>query len=260
MARQQPALAIEGSYTGYILRVLAPVIAAVKSIVLPALPRLVEQPRADARFDTAEEAKRIFDGIRFSTQGVTAEERIAGPVRDVGRRTSEWQGEQLERQVVSAVGVAVPINDPVIGQQLRNWTTENVALVKSVPGDMLDELERMVMNGVTTGQRWETVAESIEQRFEITERRAALIARDQVGKFYGSVQKARQESMGVTSYVWRTSLDERVRPEHAAREGKVFRWDDPPEDGPPGMAINCRCTAEPQLETLLDELEAAEAA
>jgi uncharacterized protein with gpF-like domain len=36
-----------------------------------------------------------------------------------------------------------------------------------------------------------------------------------------------------------------VRRAHAVYDDQVFRWDDPPEDGHPGQAINCRCRAEP---------------
>ena len=46
-------------------------------------------------------------------------------------------------------------------------------------------------------------------------------------------------------YIWRTQGDDRVRSEHAARKGEVFDFDDPPEDGNPGEAENCRCWAEP---------------
>jgi hypothetical protein len=46
-------------------------------------------------------------------------------------------------------------------------------------------------------------------------------------------------------YIWRTVRDAHVRPAHAAREGKVFRWSNPPQGGNPGEAPNCRCWAEP---------------
>lgn len=38
--------------------------------------------------------------------------------------------------------------------------------------------------------------------------------------------------------------DGKVRSSHADRDGKTFSWDDPPEGGHPGEALNCRCTAE----------------
>jgi len=47
-------------------------------------------------------------------------------------------------------------------------------------------------------------------------------------------------------YTWRTVGDDRVRPEHAARDGKIFDWSNPPDGGHPGEAENCRCWAESQ--------------
>jgi len=56
-----------------------------------------------------------------------------------------------------------------------------------------------------------------------------------------SVKQARP----TTRYIWRTRNDGKVRSSHAAREGLVFSWDDPPVGGHPGEDYNCRCTAEP---------------
>lgn len=43
-------------------------------------------------------------------------------------------------------------------------------------------------------------------------------------------------------YRWRTKGDDRVRPEHRARHGRLFSWDEPPEGGHPGVDYGCRCT------------------
>mgnify|MGYP002843241913 CR=1 FL=1 len=48
-----------------------------------------------------------------------------------------------------------------------------------------------------------------------------------------------------THYIWRTVGDDKVREEHAAREDKVFAYDNPPEGGNPGEDYNCCCWAEP---------------
>ena len=45
-------------------------------------------------------------------------------------------------------------------------------------------------------------------------------------------------------YIWRTRGDGKVRPEHAANNGKIFSWDNPPSTGHPGEAYGCRCWAE----------------
>ena len=49
----------------------------------------------------------------------------------------------------------------------------------------------------------------------------------------------------IGQYIWRTVGDLGVRKGHAARNGKTFSWDDPPEGGHPGEEYNCRCWAEP---------------
>ena len=46
-------------------------------------------------------------------------------------------------------------------------------------------------------------------------------------------------------YIWRTRWDDKVRSEHARRDGEVFSWDNPPSGGHPGEDHNCRCWAEP---------------
>ena len=45
-------------------------------------------------------------------------------------------------------------------------------------------------------------------------------------------------------YIWRTHRDDKVRPEHAVREGLIFSFSNPPHDGNPGEQNNCRCWAE----------------
>ncbi|WP_316354981.1 phage minor head protein [Devosia sp.] len=46
-------------------------------------------------------------------------------------------------------------------------------------------------------------------------------------------------------YTWRTTGDHKVRTAHAALNGRVFSWANPPEHGHPGTEPNCRCWPEP---------------
>lgn len=56
-----------------------------------------------------------------------------------------------------------------------------------------------------------------------------------------------KQEQSTTHYIWRTRRDGKVRPSHAANDGQVFSWEDPPDTGHPGDAPGCRCTAEPYL-------------
>ncbi len=65
---------------------------------------------------------------------------------------------------------------------------------------------------------------------------------DETERMLNKAQDKRAES---ECYIWHTAKDDKVRPSHAAREGKIFCWDSPPDDGHPGEDFNCRCWAEP---------------
>lgn len=56
-----------------------------------------------------------------------------------------------------------------------------------------------------------------------------------------TLQEYLARTSGNDRYIWRTVGDDRVRPSHAAREGKLFRWKAWPE---PGEEEHCRCWAE----------------
>jgi SPP1 gp7 family putative phage head morphogenesis protein len=203
--------------------------------------------RMDDERDFNDESDRIAEEFFKALSPRALEEAV----QRYAMRTSNFQREQLIRQVRAAAGVDVFAAEPNINALVPAFVAENVALIKSIPNAYLDDVEKTVTRGVRLGMRHEELAQAIRARFEVAENRAALIARDQVGKFYGQVNEARQRTLGVTAYIWRTVNDNRVRAEHAERDGKRYSWDDPPEDGIPGEAVNCRCYAEPVLDELL---------
>lgn len=73
------------------------------------------------------------------------------------------------------------------------------------------------------------------------EAHAAFIARDQIGTLQMELTRARQTQAGITRFVWRTRRDSRVRPSHAARNGRSFTWVDGADGEFPGGPPNCRC-------------------
>lgn len=58
-------------------------------------------------------------------------------------------------------------------------------------------------------------------------------------------RKARAVRSGGSHYIWRTRGDNKVRASHAANNGRIFSWDNPPPTGHPGEDYNCRCWAQP---------------
>lgn len=253
--QQQPDL-IRGKYLVDIRHAIAPMRDVVRALVFPIMPALLESARAERQ--DAGEAHKARSAVDAARKAFDERFRdMSGVVRLVGRDTADFQRRQLQRQVSSAIGITVPLKDPKLGPKLELFTEENVSLIKSIPDRYFGEVQKLVLSAVDTGRRWESLADELDERFDVGESRAALIARDQVGKFFGAVAKARQTTLGIKSYVWRTMMDSRVREEHEEREGDTFEWSSPPEDGHPGEPVNCRCYAEPNLEEVLDDLEAA---
>lgn len=113
------------------------------------------------------------------------------------------------------------------------------ALVRGLGEDSVKRLEFTVLDSARKGESTTSLSERIRKELNIVRSRARLIARDQAASLNSTLAKTRQEQFGIDSYIWQTAMDERVRHEHAKREGKVFNWDDPPNDGHPGEPINC---------------------
>jgi len=146
---------------------------------------------------------------------------------------------------------------------------ENVALITAMGDDTLDDVYSTLAEVFPEGLRVERLAKLLESRFEVSESRAKLIARDQTGKLNAQFSEARNRELGVTRYVWQTSGDERVRgnPDgkwpkgmHYDLNGKTFSYDDPPvtneagDTNNPGEDYQCRCSALPVIEDVLASL------
>lgn len=212
---------------------------------------------AVTRHDADDDPNEVVDDLRDAWVEEFTSRRAAEIIQPIGLSINEFQGAQFAKQIKHVTGVDLVRSEGWLGPKIQAFTKENVALIKSIGAQFYPDLEKRLAAGIADGLRQEELADMIEERYGVAESRAALIARDQVGKFFGDVNEARQAELGITRYTWRTAEDNRVREEHEERDGEVYSWDDPPEDddfGPvnPGDAINCRCTAEPLLDDVFD--------
>lgn len=244
MPRQLPPTLVSVEYAKALLPFLQVAWALVEREVLPLAQQ--ELSRRDADWNT------LLDRLseRFFGQLSTAE--LSEVIRRFASRTSAWNKDQLYKQIQAGLGVELPFFEPGFSKMVEDFLAENLALVKSIPNRFLDEVEAEVVRAVKEGRRYEDLATTLRDRFGIAERRAEVLARDQVGKFYADVNQVRQEELGLTHYRWRTMNDGRVRDQHQKREGKRFSWKTPPAGGHPGEAPLCRCYAEPDLSPFLE--------
>jgi SPP1 gp7 family putative phage head morphogenesis protein len=244
------------AYAAILKAIVREIADIIRLNVTPALLQIEREAAADkpVRQDQAPETiERVIGNVRLQIGQRFAPARVQEIAREQAGRINRFNRGETERMFRSVLAIDLGA-DPNLAPQIAAFVRDNVRLISSIHEDLLFEVDGIISRGARQGLRASEMAEQIEQRFGVTESRAQLIARDQTASLNGDLAQARQQALGVEEYVWRTSMDERVRPEHAEREGEKFRWDDPPEDGHPGQPINCRCTAEPVLDEILAAL------
>jgi SPP1 gp7 family putative phage head morphogenesis protein len=191
-----------------------------------------------------------------------AADKLAG---NVLQKLSVDNRQRVEATIKDALGVdtARIIDGKDVRDKLAAAVAENVDLIKSIPGQHFNLVADAVVNNYLGVSFIEgSLSNRLKKVGSITDDRARLIARDQTAKFVGSLNRIRQENAGIRRYIWRNQKDERVvgnpsgrypkgnvkHRDHWSREGKIYRWDDPPADGHPGQPIQCRCYPEPVLD------------
>jgi SPP1 gp7 family putative phage head morphogenesis protein len=129
---------------------------------------------------------------------------------------------------------------------------QNVGLIKSIGQKYLSEVEGSVMRSVQTGRDVGALTRELQDRFKVTRKRAALIARDQNQKATSALQRVRHLELGIRECIWMHSHAGRVpRRTHVAMHGRRYdvargMWDsDERAWVQPGELINCRCTSRP---------------
>jgi SPP1 gp7 family putative phage head morphogenesis protein len=187
---------------------------------------------------------------------ITAEEEAAimaiihamfNRVKTFNRR----QQEKIFRSVFGASPKEISKEDYEKIKQI--WVNQNIELIYSIDRRTLESIRYALSENIVRAVDREILVkeltDSIMHMAEVNEKRAALIACDQVGKLNSQLVQLEQMSQGVDSYIWITMKDNRVRPAHREREGKRFYWNNPPSDGHPGWAYRCRCSSAPCYDT-----------
>lgn len=254
---------VERSYIAYLRNYVKKLVQFSRPLLLQEIQNILEMREDSVTRNDASWRSRVKSLLATLTiEGSRQAEELDPEI--YGRRINTYNKVQRNRVVKSVVGVDIFAEEPWLRDEMIAWTSENVRLIKSIPEKMFTDVEKVVIEGVEKGRGLRSLQKDITDRFNVTDRKAKLIARDQVGKLNSDLTKRRQEDLGVKKYLWRNSQDERVRGnpsglypnseyDHWSREGKEYSWDDPPPDGHPGQAIQCRCVAEPVLSHLLDD-------
>lgn len=144
------------------------------------------------------------------------------------------------------IDLTAVVREEDLAGYLETAATRNVGLIRGLSADLVKRIQERVTTALIQGVTSKALRKTLTEEFGIADRRAQLIAQDQIEKLNSDMNRIRHEQAGVTSYRWMTSRDERVRPLHQKLEGKVYKYGEPTgaEGGlPPGQPIRCRCVA-----------------
>ena len=236
--------AIEREYVAYLRGVVKNINAVVSQKLVEIEPHFKANIRQDGFSDRLEQwLVELLQAILFFVD----ENEIVAFVRGYLRRAAGFNRNQFQKVLKSVYRVDIFTAEPWLDEALKIAEWENIRLIKSIPTQTLEKLRSRFVQAVRGGERWESVVDDVKAILNANDKRATLIARDQIGKLNGHLTKLRQQNIGVKTYIWRGMLDERERAHHVDREGKEFNWDKPPDDGHPGQPILCRCYAEAVL-------------
>jgi SPP1 gp7 family putative phage head morphogenesis protein len=157
-------------------------------------------------------------------------------------RRSGGTGPSLGKSIQSRYGVSMDeiFSDRDVAAQVGAAVQKSVSLITGLNDELAKKVEFTVLDAAQKEETTSALSQRIRKELGITRDRAKLIASDQVASLNASLNRVRHEQVGVDKYVWETMLDDRVRPDHEERQGRVYSWDDSPR---PGEEINCRCVA-----------------
>ena len=229
--------------------------------IIPLIKGLEPQYIGDAVIKDAwpDEVMTLFTSLKSRWSSPA----FLGASKDVASIFVKSMNVQNQRRFAKAVkpigvtGIDVFGDSPKLQDILSASIADNTRLITTIPEQYLNQVQSIVMSNMRSGLRPSAIVKQLSDQFGVSQRRAALIARDQTSKANGELSKQRQEDTGFKYFKWKTSEDIRVRDSHDDISdedigfGKgVYKWDNPPKNDKgvqiiPGQEINCRCVAIP---------------
>lgn len=208
-------------------------------------------PFADARIGVQDVSQSFWNLVE------QVKERLLSVANATVNRILRLEGQRHSEKFVAIVKskIGVDLKGAVRNSDLEGYLEEaarrNANLIKNLADQTLRRIQERVTQATLNGESHAILRSRLAKEFGLSDSRARLIARDQIGKLTSDLNRLRQEQAGIEKYAWSGSLDERERELHVSLEGRVYRWGERTgaEEGlPPGQPIQCRCVARPIVE------------
>lgn len=129
---------------------------------------------------------------------------------------------------------------------VEDLVARNVSLIRDVSDVTRGRIADAVLRGLQARTPTRDVARELREITGMSRARSLRIASDQTVKLSAALDRERQVQIGITSFEWRHSGKLHYRPEHKARNGRIFSWSgDVARNDPPGFAPFCFPSGQP---------------
>jgi uncharacterized protein with gpF-like domain len=206
---------------------------------------------AKANDDLSHAIRRALDAwaSKWTDKWAKMSERIAYEFATKSQQTTDYAVQQSFKRAGFVLKFK-PTKPMLLAFNSR--VQANVDLIRSIPQEYLKDVSQKVWQHVSAGGDMAALSADIQRVYQVTQHRAALIARDQNNKGKAVFEDVRRMELGIEEAAWQHSAaGKEPRPTHVEAGQKRERynikqgWLDP-ADGKykrPGEDINCRCTS-----------------
>ena len=208
---------------------------------------------------TAKYPKKKKEIVDYTSSLSSLFDYYTGRAELLARNWTDKELNNLYRYVYGSYKSSFP-NLSVSGEyyeQIMNAViSENLALIKSIPQEVLKDMQVALSQGIISGNQKELI-KSLKRIKGVSKDRAVFIARDQIHKAVESFKQVQNTALGIEYYEWLTADDERVSSGiggHAQNNHRIFKYGSNEAIishsnkrgyyyGKPGDRPNCRCIA-----------------
>lgn len=229
----------------------------------------IEVPDVSMDDSVTEKIGRLFRRFRINYYGqeypidgdpktIAFRNKAENQVSKASKAIARFHKTRFDNNAKFIIGIDLLKKEPWLKGYLRNWTIQNVKLIKDIPDFAINSMEQLVTQSVLRGDSAKFLKNQVANLLGVTENRARLIARDQSNKLYGTLTELRSQFNGWDFYEWDDSNDVRVRTlenssgysDHHRLNKKIYKFSEPPitvfkgkrtgEENNPGTDILCR--------------------
>jgi hypothetical protein len=149
---------------------------------------------------------------------------LDGALRDWAVRVESWSRGKWRGAVLSATGVDIStlIGPEDMRETLGSYLAWNSGLVRDVSAQIRQRISNAVFSGLQNRTPVREVAKQINEATALGRDRSKRIASDQLSKVSNALADERRREAGLTIWKWRWSHKKHGRPEHIARDGKLY--------------------------------------